>query len=410
MASARDSDKCHTQRERHVRYNWLITVLETPVAAAERLALLAQERAPFAEQERRLAPDLVDELARAGLFRLLVPEAVGGAEASPVTLVETVEALARGDASAAWCVAIAATSGLLLAYLPESAAANVFDRPDVVLGGVFAPRGRARIEGDAFRVSGRWPFASGSSHCDWLMGGCLVESPSGELLTRPGGMPDIRLMLAPASEVVIHDTWHVTGLRGTGSNDIEFDELLIPRELTGSVFTEPPVQPGALYLFPLFGLLAVAIAAVALGNARGALDELIVLASEKTPTGSRRRLAERATVQAEVAEAEASLRAARAFLLDELTRAWTLAGEHGEVAVSERLSLRLAATHAASAAARVVEAVYRLGGGSVIYESSPLQRRFRDAHVATQHMLVAPATWELGGRLLLGLETDVSQL
>ena len=385
-------------------------MLETPVAAAERLAPLAQERAPYAEQERRLAPDLVDELARAGLFRLLVPEAVGGSEASPVTLVESVEALARGDASAAWCVAIAATSGLLLAYLPEPAAAAVFDRPDVVLGGVFAPRGRARMEGDAFRVRGRWPFGSGSSHCDWLMGGCVVESPSGELLTRPGGIPDIRLMLAPASEVVIHDTWHVTGLRGTGSNDIEFDGLLIPRELTGSVFTEPPVQPGALYLFPLFGLLAVAIAAVALGNARGALDELIVLASEKTPTGSRRRLAERATVQAKVAEAEASLRAARAFLLDEVTRAWTLAGEHGEVAVSERLSLRLAATHAASAAARVVESVYRLGGGSVIYESSPLQRRFRDAHVATQHMLVAPATWELGGRLLLGLETDVSQL
>jgi len=410
VASARDSDKCHTKREHRVRYNCSITVLETPVAAAERLALLAQERAPYAEQERRLAPDLVDELARAGLFRLLVPEAVGGSEASPVTMVESVEALARGDASAAWCVAVAATSGLLLAYLPEPAAATVFDRPDVVLGGVFAPRGRARIEGDGFRVSGRWPFASGSSHCDWLMGGCLVESPSGELLTRPGGMPDIRLMLAPASEVVIHDTWHVTGLRGTGSNDIEFDGLLIPRELTGSVFTEPPVQPGALYLFPLFGLLAVAIAAVALGNARGALDELIVLASEKTPTGSRRRLAERATVQAEVAEAEASLRAARAFLLDEVTRAWTLAGEHGEVAVSERLSLRLAATHAASAAARVVESVYRLGGGSVIYESSPLQRRFRDAHVATQHMLVAPATWELGGRLVLGLESDVSQL
>ena len=203
-------------------------MLETPLAAAERLALLAQGRAPYAEHERRLAPDLVDELANAGLFRLCVPAAVGGAEASPVTLVGSVEALARGDASAAWCVAIAATSGLLLGYLPEHAAADVFARPDTVLGGVFAPRGRARIEGDKFRVSGRWPFASGSSHCDWLMGGCLVESPSGELVTRPGGMPDIRLMLAPAPEVVIHDTWHVAGLRGTGSNDMEFAELAHP--------------------------------------------------------------------------------------------------------------------------------------------------------------------------------------
>jgi indole-3-acetate monooxygenase len=149
---------------------------------------------------------------------------------------------------------------------------------------------------------------------------------------------------------------------------------------------------------------------VTLGNARGALDEFAALAAEKTPTGSRRRLGERATVHADVGQAEASLRAARALLHDELSRAWTIAEERGEVAVQERLSLRLAASHAATAAAEVCETVYRLGGGSAIYESSPLQRRFRDAHVATQHMLVGPATWELAGRLLLGLDTDTSQL
>ena len=372
--------------------------------------MLAQELSPHAEQERRLAPELIDEIARAGLFRLCVPAAVGGAEASPVTLLESIETLARGDASAAWCVAISATSGLLLAYLPEDAAANVFIRPETVLGGVFAPRGRARTHADGFRVTGRWPFASNSAHCDWLMGGCVVETADGELAIRDGGVPDVRLMLAPAAEVVIHDTWHVAGLRGTGSNDIEFTELHIPREHTGSVFTERPVQPGPLYLFPLFGLLAVAIAAVTLGNARGALDEFALLAAEKTPTGSRRLLGERMTVHADIGRAEASLRAARALLIDDVSRAWTIAQERGEVAVPERLSLRLAATHAATTAAEVCEVVYRLGGGSAIYESSPLQRRFRDAHVATQHMLVGPATWELGGRLLLGLETDISQL
>jgi alkylation response protein AidB-like acyl-CoA dehydrogenase len=387
-----------------------IAVLETPSAAAERLALLAQKLSPRAEEERRLAPELVDELALAGLFRLCVPSAVGGAEASPVTLVESIETLARGDASAAWCVAVSATSGLLLAYLPEDAAARVFTRPETVLGGVFAPRGRARPEGDGFRVSGRWPFASNSAHCDWLMGGCVVETAEGELAIRDGGVPDIRLVLAPAADVVIHDTWHVTGLRGTGSNDMEFAELLIPPEHTGSVFTEQPVQPGPLYLFPLFGLLSLAIAAVTLGNARGALDAFAVLAAEKTPTGSRRLLGERATVHAEVGRAEASLRAARALLHDEVSRAWTIALERGVLAVPERLSLRLAATHAAMTAAEVCEMVYRLGGGSAIYESSPLQRRFRDAHVATQHMLVGPATWELTGRLLLGLESDTSQL
>jgi alkylation response protein AidB-like acyl-CoA dehydrogenase len=176
------------------------------------------------------------------------------------------------------------------------------------------------------------------------------------------------------------------------------------------VFSDPPVQPGPLYLFPLFGLLALAIAAVALGNARGALDELIELAGAKKPTGSTRRLADRATVQAEVAQAEAALGAARAYLIGNASRAWEIACTEGAVPVPERAELRLAATHAATVGASVTETAYRLGGGSAIYESSPLQRRLRDGHVATQHMLVAPATWELGGRLLLGLETDVTQL
>jgi alkylation response protein AidB-like acyl-CoA dehydrogenase len=134
------------------------------------------------------------------------------------------------------------------------------------------------------------------------------------------------------------------------------------------------------------------------------------MAAEKIPTGGRRRLGERSTVHADIGQAEAALRAARALLIEDVSRAWTMAQEHHEVAVPERLSLRLAATHAATTAAEVCESVYRLGGGSAIYESSPLQRRFRDAHVATQHMLVGPSTWELTGRLLLGNETDISQL
>jgi alkylation response protein AidB-like acyl-CoA dehydrogenase len=325
-------------------------------------------------------------------------------------LIESVEALARGDGAAGWCVAIAATSGLLLGYLPPAAAAEVFATPETVLGGVFAPRGRAVPVEGGFRVSGRWPFASGCQHCDWLMGGCLVEAEAGSLRVLPSGAPDVRLLLAPAAEVEIHDTWHVAGLRGTGSHDISFADLLIPAERSASVFSDPPVQPGPLYLFPLFGLLAVAIGAVSLGIARGALDEFVLMAAEKTPMGSRRRLAERATAQAEVARAEASLRAARGLVLNAVEDAFAVARERGEVPVAERMGLRLAATHAAAAGAEVAAVAYRLGGGSALYDSSPLQRRFRDAHAATQHMLVAPATWELAGRLLLGLDTDVAQL
>lgn len=387
-----------------------VAVPESPAAAAERLASVAADLAPQAERERRLSSELVGELAAAGLFRLCVPARVGGLEAPPTTLIDCVQALARGDGAAGWCVAIGATSGLLLGYLPEPAAGELFNTPETVLGGVFAPRGHAVPTGDAFRVNGRWPFASGCQHCDWLMGGCLVQERPGEIRTLAGGSPDVRLMLALAREVEIHDTWHVSGLRGTGSNDIEFTELLIPEARSASVFSDPPVQTGPLYLFPLFGLLALAIAGVSVGIARGALDEFVQLAEMKTPTGGRRRLAERATVGAEVARAEAGLRAADALLREAAQRAWETALDRGEVPVDARLALRLSASHAAETAADVVQTAYRLGGASAIYESSPLQRRFRDANVATQHMLVAPATWELAGRLLLGLQTDIMQL
>jgi alkylation response protein AidB-like acyl-CoA dehydrogenase len=361
------------------------------------------------ERTRRLPAPLVAAMAEAGLFRLCVPAAVGGLEAHPAVLVGAVEALARGDGSPAWCIAVQATSGLLAAYLPEPSAREIFGRPAAIAGGVFAPKGRAVAGGDGFRASGRWPFASGCDHSDWLLGGCVVADGDA-LRMLPNGMPDVRLLLAPADQVRIHDTWHVAGLRGTGSHDIEFEDLQVPAQHSASVFSDPPVQPGPLYAFPLFGLLAIAIAGVSIGIARGALDDLVELAVAKTPTGSRRALGERATVQVETAEAEASLRAARALLYDAIDEAWDAALASGEVSVEHRTSLRLAATHATHAAASVVASAYRLGGGSAIYERSSLQRRFRDAHVATQHMLVAPATFELTGRLLIGLTTDTTQL
>jgi alkylation response protein AidB-like acyl-CoA dehydrogenase len=278
-----------------------------------------------------------------------------------------------------------------------------------VAGGVFAPKGRALAGGDGFTVSGRWPFASGCTHCDWLMGGCVVlDGEEPRLL--PNGMPDVRLLLAPATAFTIHDTWHVSGLRATGSHDIELDTVFIPAEHGASVFSDRPREEGPLYAFPLFGLLAVAIAAVSLGIARGALDELVELAGGKVPTGGRRALAERATVQADAARADAAVRGARALLLEAVDEAWQRAAADGEVDTERRAALRLASTHAAAVCAEAASTAYRLGGGSAIYESSPLQRRFRDANVATQHMLVAPATWELTGRLLLGLPTDTTQL
>jgi len=188
-------------------------------------------------------------------------------------------------------------------------------------------------------------------------------------------------------------------------------EVFVPAERSASLVVDGPTARGRLYAFPVFGLLALAIGAVGLGIARGALDDIVALAGRRTPTGSRRTMGERAPVQAEVATAEARLRAARAFLLAAIAEAWEAASGHDQVPVEQRTALRVAATHAATTGAEVTGVAYHLGGGSSVYESrSPLPRRFRDANTATQHMLVAPVTNELTGRLLLGLPTETSQL
>ncbi len=383
--------------------------VESPLAAARRVAPLAGAQAELIERERALPPQLLGELRDAGLMRMCLPRSLGGGEVVPAEMIEALGELARFDGATAWCAMIASTSSLLGAYLPEAEAQLIYAGGASITGGVFAPRGRAERSGEGFRLSGRWSFVSGVQHCDWVMGGCIVfNGDSPELLE--SGTPDVRLMLMPRDSVEVIDTWSVSGLRGTGSHDIAVSDLEIPASRTVSLLSERPRVTGALYSFPLFGLLAAGIAAVALGIARAAIEDLLALAGAKTPSGSSKALAQRAVVQSELAHAEANLRGARALLLGQARSAWEVASSGEPISVDERLGLRLAASHATEVAAAVVTAMYHAGGGSSIYDSSPLQRRLRDVHVATQHMMVAPPSWELSGRLLLGLPTETSQL
>jgi alkylation response protein AidB-like acyl-CoA dehydrogenase len=303
---------------------------------------------------------------------------------------------------------IASTSGVLAAYLPPDLAKLVYGSPDAISGGVFAPRGVARRVAGGFRVTGRWAFASGCAHCSWLMGGCFVEGETGRE-TLAGGVPDIRLLLFPREEAKIVDTWDVVGLAGTGSHDIEVRDLFVPEGRDVSLLADRPREAGPLYSFPVFGLLGVGVAAVGLGVARRAIEELSALACAKTPALGRRRLAERALTQARVAEADAELGAARAGLVAAIDAAWSRA-EAGEIPLRERAALRAAATFAARAGARVAASMYDLGGGSSIYRASALQRCLRDSQVVKQHAMVGEGVYELAGRVLLGLESDASQL
>jgi indole-3-acetate monooxygenase len=364
------------------------------LAAARQAALVAAEHADAGEAARRLPGPTVEALRDAGLFRLCVPAEVGGLEAGPWQLVEAIEAVATADGAAGWCLMIGATSGSVAAWLDPATASEVYGPSDAVTGGVFAPKGRAVPGGGGARVTGRWPWGSGSQHCTWLMGGCLLD----------GDPPSHRMAILPASEVDVVDTWHATGLRGTGSHDLVVDDRFVPQARLVDVLG-PPRSDGPLYRFPFFGLLAVGVAGVALGIARSAVDALTDLAGEKVPTFGVRKLGTRSAVQADVARAEALIAGGRALLHSAVDEAWEAASTGTAIPVRQRAALRLAATSATRWSAQAVDHVHDAAGGTAVLEhAGPIARCFRDVHVVTQHVMVAPPTYESVGRVLLGLD------
>lgn len=378
------------------------------LTAAQQLAPRVAARSDEIEAARRLPADLAQEMAQASLFRMFIPEAYGGLELHPAVSLQVIEAISRADGSTGWCLMIGAATAMAAAWLPEPAARAIFEPREVIIGGVAAPLGRAeRVEG-GFHVTGRWPWASGSQNCHWLIGGAVVTQ-QGKPILSAAGMPELRLLVMPARSVTLHDTWHASGLCGTGSGDMEVKDLFVPADYSFSLIAERPRVSRPLYAFPAFGLLAVGLPAVTLGIARRAIDELSALAHQKVLIPSRKPLATRAAVQTAIAEAEAHLRAARALLFETVNSAFA-AASRGEVSVRTRAEVRLALTHTVRTSARVVDLMYEAAGGTAVFRTSPLQCCFRDVHTATQHAMVAPPTLETIGSVLLGLETDTTTL
>ncbi len=359
------------------------------------------ERATEIEGANRLPPDIAATIAHAGVFGMAAPPVGGGTPASVDSILEVIEACATASGSVGWCVMIGVTSAVSGAYLPDPVATEIFSDPMVIIGGVFAPTGRATSVENGYRLSGHWSWASGSQHCDWMALGAVVDDPD-------GGPPRTPMLYVPADEVEIVPNWDVIGLKGTGSHDLRVEDVFVPAD-RAVLLTDAPVRSEPTYRFPVFGLLALGISAVSLGVARSAITTLSALATTKVPTAHRRRLADRDTVTAAVAQAEARLRAARAFVFQAVAEATTEA-EQGAISIERRTALRLAATHAAHTAAEVTNSMFLLGGGTAVRNDSELGRQLADARVATQHLMVAPATWELCGRLLLGIDADTSML
>ena len=365
---------------------------------AGQIAVTAREMSTQIDDDRRLPEELVVLLGDSGLLRAGAPAEVRGLELPPGIALRSAEAVARGNASAGWCVSIAITSSLLVAYLPASSRDALFGDGRGVAAGVWAPRGKARTVDGGVVVSGRWSFCSGITHADMMFAGCLVD--------------DLRVpsvVALPKEDLQVLDTWHTLGLRGTGSHDSVADQVFVPSDRVLSLF-DGPVVDRPLYRFPVFGFFALSIGAAALGNARGAIDDFAELACAKKGLGSTRTLAERPATQAAVATAESALEAARALYYQGIETAWQASQGGVSVSVEARNRLRLAATHAVRTSADVVRDMYDLAGGTAIYDSSPLQRRFRDAYTATAHFQVNGASRELPGRILLDQPADVAML
>ena len=354
------------------------TTLEKVRALRPEIAARAEE----IEGLRALPRDIAGQLRSAGVFRRYVPRAYGGDQMWPDEGLTVIEELARADASVAWVAAVGSEGPSFYAYLPPETYDKIYSAgPDVIHTGVINATGRAVRDGDGYRFSGRWSFASGCANADYI---CIHGVLEGE----PGasGPPATRLGCVPASQVEIVDVWHVSGLKGTGSNDVVAADLFVPGEWTGNIAELPAVARHPLDQRPLLARFGTEFAAVAVGTAQGALDDIVAIANSKTPAMSRSKLASDPVAQHMVGSLATDLHMARTLLHD-VARSdqASVTGGAPDDAVIRRARL----ARAASVAASVVDAAYNVSGTTGLFDSCPLQRRLRDVRAVTQHFLLS---------------------
>jgi indole-3-acetate monooxygenase len=347
-----------------------------------------------------LPADLLAQLKATGAFRLLLPVSHGGVGADLATALRLFEALAAADGSTGWTVMIGAGAWIDLAGLPRDTFDSIYaDGPDVVVAGAINPTGSIEAIGGGYRVSGKWAFASGCEHADWLFGDCVEGVVDGS--------PKLRMALLARDQVVIEDTWHVSGLCGTGSHHFRVDGAIVATDRTYPTLDAEPCLDEPVVRVPPPPMLACCVASVALGIAQGALDDIVALAAGKVPLLDAAPLAANPTFQLDLATAHTELRAARALLDDAAASLWAIAAEGDQPTLAQRAEVRAAATWATARAACVVDTAYRAGGGSSLYLDCPLQRRLRDVHAATQHFLVRRDAMTTAGAILAGNDVDL---
>ena len=376
--------------------------------AARQLASRIAQETDRIDCERRLPPDVVGEMAERGLFRLLVPRSLGGAELSFSDFLQIVRTFARVDGSTAWCVNqnnVFATASVII---PEKIAGEIWgERRAVVANGPPTSSVNAVPVDGGYRLSGTWNFSTGSGHANWL----AALTPIKPVNPRQSGLAEgenPRVMLIPKSEATfLEDSWQVSGLRGTGSFSFQVDDLFVPSGRTYDL-ADPRREDGPLYVIPRTLLFASGDATVALSIARSSLLTAIGVSQTKNPLRTSNLLQDQSTAQRLIGEGEAILRSADAFLDQSVSSIWKSACENQAVSTEERIQLRLAATFAIRKAAEVVDITYNLCGSSAIFASNPIQRQFQDVRVITQHIQGRLTNYETAGQFYLGLEPEGS--
>ncbi len=373
-------------------------------ARARALAPLIEAAADRIEAERRIVPDVVAKLHEAGLFHMLLPPSLGGGGGDIVAFNEVVQTIAAADASTAWCIGQQVASTQAAGYLDPKIAREVFGPPEGAVAWGPPSGGKAVVVDGGYRVSGRWRFGSGMGHCPWLGAHSEVIEKDGKPRLDGKGRPVMRTMLLRKDKAKIIDIWHVLGLRGTGSNAYEVNDLFVPDAYT--TWRDQPSDrrnDGALYNIPLLTLYGIGFSGVGLGLARACLDAFMALANNKTGRAGRGVLRDNPVIQSEVAKVTGGYQAARSFLREMLEEIWQAVNKDGAT-LDQRARLRLAITGALDQSVRVVDFTYTAAATSAIFAGSPFERRFRDMHTVTAQGQAHMSNFESAGQALFGIE------
>ena len=371
------------------------------LAKVRELAPSLAARAPEMEDARRMPLDIVEQLRAAGVFRMYAPRSHGGLELDLPVSIEVLTQIARAEGSVGWIAMIGSGSAPFLSRLAPATYEQIYaGGPDVIVAGSAAPMGRAVEVPGGYRVTGRWPFASGCQHAAWLFSGCVVVR-DGAPVTGAEGAPMFRHIVLPAEVWTIEDTWRVAGLKGTGSCHISLQDHFVPAANMFD-FDGPSCLPGPLYQAPL-QLLPLMHCAPAVGIAEGALDDLAALAGTgRQQMGARSQMRDDPLFQAEFGRIQAEVRAARLMMEAEVERHWRRAQAGGTSGYEPWIESQQTAVWVTQTCVRAADACFALGGGSALYDDSPLQRRMRDLHAAAQHRAVQPRHYLLAGAIALG--------